>query len=58
MSQQEKQNTFACVMCGEVFQKAVSDEDAEKEMKSKFGDSYTQSDCVMVCDTCYKSLFN
>ncbi len=43
---------FRCTVCGEVFKKGWSDEEAAAELEEEFGMDPT--DCAMVCDDCYK----
>ena len=47
-------NEYKCAKCENVFEKGWSDEEADKEREAMWG--VPQSDCVLVCDTCYKKL--
>ena len=45
---------YTCAECGGRFEKAWSDEDAEKEMRENFGTHITTADCDVLCDDCYR----
>lgn len=49
-----KENEYKCRMCGVVFEKAWSDEEAAQELKDNFGNP-SIDDCDIVCDDCYKN---
>ena len=44
---------YQCACCKGIFRKAVSDEEAMKELRENFGD-VSQQDCGVLCDECYK----
>ena len=48
------ENEFQCAMCKGIFNKGVSDEEADKEMKENFGDVTGPID--VICDNCYKAI--
>jgi len=47
--------SYRCEMCGGVFKKARSDEEAEQERSSVFGQP-RQADDAVVCADCYKAM--
>ena len=46
-------DTYKCAMCGGVFEKGWTDEEAEQELQQNF-QGITPDDCDIVCDDCYK----
>lgn len=48
-----KENEYQCAMCGGIFEKEWTDEEAEAELKEIFGD-VPKENCGIVCDDCYK----
>ncbi len=50
MSDAVKSNQYKCDLCGGIFEKAWSDEDALAE---KVANGFADMDCAMVCDDCY-----
>lgn len=53
----EKQGTYQCANCLEVYEKYWSDEEAEKEYVSNFPSSNAASvEQAVVCDDCYKRM--
>lgn len=44
---------FRCAACGEVFDKAMSEEEAEAQLAEEFP-GFDKSDCDLVCEDCYK----
>ena len=46
-------NKFKCGMCGGVFNKGWTEEEALEELKEYFGDVLVE-DCDMVCDDCWE----
>jgi hypothetical protein len=48
-----KDNEYKCAMCGGVFEKGWSDEEAKDELSGVFPGIDT-SDCDLVCDDCYR----
>ena len=46
-----KPNQFKCAMCGEIFEKALSDEEVLEEARLN---DFDPDDCDLVCDDCYK----
>lgn len=51
-----KDNEFKCAVCGGVFAKVLTDEEAEQQLRDEFGDGWTPGDCDMVCDDCYQEM--
>ena len=52
-----KDNEFKCEMCGEVYEKAWTDEEAMKECEDDFGVEMANSeDNAIVCDDCYQKM--
>lgn len=50
-----KDNEFKCAMCGGVFEKSLTDEEAFEEYKKNFPEEAAKSDeHDIVCDDCYK----
>ena len=52
-----KANEYKCAICGGIFEKGWTDEEAIKEMKDNFGKEMTVDDCGLVCDDCYNEMF-
>lgn len=48
-----KDNEYECAMCGGVFEKGWTDEEAAKELSEVFI-GYTPDDSELVCDDCYR----
>lgn len=48
-----KDNEFQCAVCGGIFEKAWSEEEAEAELKNDFP-GFVKEECDTVCDDCYK----
>lgn len=46
---------YHCEKCGEDFEGTQSEEEALEELAGRFP-GYTQEDCDIVCDDCYKIL--
>lgn len=46
---------YKCATCGEVFEKGVSDEEAETELITDFP-GMDKSECAIVCDDCYNQM--
>ncbi len=47
------EESYQCAMCGGVFEKTRSDEEAMRETNELFGD-VTREDCDVICDDCFK----
>ena len=47
---------YTCSMCGETYERPISDEEAFEETKENFGSSVQPEDCAIVCDDCYKKV--
>lgn len=57
MSKTVGPNEYECAMCGGVFEKAWSEEEARAEYVNNFGTTVAESDDgVIVCDDCYKEI--
>lgn len=49
-----KKNEYRCEMCGGIFEKGWTDEEALEEYKNIFGEEATiANDNYVVCDDCY-----
>ncbi len=48
-------NTFECVVCGGVFEKGWTEEEALSELSETFP-GIPQDECSVVCDDCYKRM--
>lgn len=48
-----KNNEYQCALCGEVFEKIWTQEEAIEEFKNNFGKDDIEG-CVELCDDCYK----
>ena len=49
-----KTKEFECFVCEETFEKALTDEEAEEQLKKEFP-SFTAGKCHLVCDDCFKA---
>lgn len=47
-------NQYQCSVCGGIFDKGWSDEQAVEELKKNFSGSGDPDDCDILCDDCYK----
>jgi rubredoxin len=52
-----KDNEYRCAVCGMVYEKGQTDEEAEEELHNTFGADVEPEDCDIVCDDCYIKLF-
>lgn len=52
-----KENEFKCAVCGGVFEKGLTDEEAKQQLKDEFGEEWTPDDYDIVCDDCYREMF-
>lgn len=48
-------NEYKCAMCGNVYTKGRTDEEAMKETQS-YWPGVDQQDCAAVCDDCYQQI--
>lgn len=48
-------NEYRCAMCGNVYLKAVSDEEAMTETNTYWPD-VEQGDCAVICDDCWEKI--
>ncbi len=46
---------YKCAMCGGVFEKTVTEDEARTELKEFFGDVPVE-DCDIVCDDCWEKI--
>lgn len=46
---------YQCAVCGGVFNKTWSDDEAAAELSETFP-GYASDDCGIVCDDCYKAM--
>lgn len=56
-----KPETYTCDMCGQVYEKAWTDDEAMAEAEENFGPEITQADpsqIAIVCDDCYQAAIN
>lgn len=51
-----KPNEYQCAMCGGIFEKAISDEQAAKEYIEAFGPVLAMDNYDVVCDDCYQNI--
>lgn len=51
-----EKNQFKCVMCKGIFNKGLTDSEAEKQLTEEFGKDWITEDCDLVCDDCYKKM--
>lgn len=47
---------FKCSMCGGIFKKGWSDEEARQERDLIFGVGYSDKDCKLICDDCFQKI--
>ena len=45
--------TFKCAVCKEIFNKGLTEEEAEKQLEVEFPGTITE-ECDLVCDDCFK----
>lgn len=50
-----KPDEYRCELCGGVFAKAWTDEEAEAELHARFPGHETVA-CSVVCDDCYRTM--
>lgn len=50
-------DTFQCAACGGVFEKGRDDDEAEAELRERFGESFDRSQCSIVCEDCAQRLY-
>ena len=48
-------NTYKCAICGGIFEKELTDEEAKKELNEKFP-GFSVDECDIVCDDCYAAM--
>ncbi len=52
-----KDNEFQCHMCGNVYEKVCTDEEAMKECEENFGkEMANNADNAVICDDCYQKI--
>lgn len=53
-----KNNEYKCYMCKDIFEKGLTDAEAEKQLVDEFGPSEVviTEDCELVCDDCFKKM--
>ncbi len=49
---------YQCAHCGNVYEKERSDDDAIAESEAKFQMPVTEETHVVICDDCFKRMFN
>jgi uncharacterized protein with PIN domain len=54
MEEPLKPNEFRCCECGEIFENAWSEEEAQSEVEQKFGLTFTEQNCATMCEDCYR----
>ena len=47
---------YKCAMCGEIFKKTISEDDALTELNEQFGEGIAVEDCDIVCDDCWQKV--
>lgn len=47
---------YICAVCGRLFDKLTSDEDALAELHEQFGKDIAIEDCDIVCDACWQKV--
>jgi DNA-directed RNA polymerase subunit RPC12/RpoP len=52
-----KPDSYRCVVCGEEFVSAWTDEEAREELDKKFP-GVPIEECELVCDDCYQKLMS
>lgn len=50
-----KNNQYKCAVCKEVFDKGLTDAEAEKQLDKEFPGFITE-ECDLVCDDCFKKI--
>ncbi len=50
-------NQFKCAVCGNIYDKELTEEEAIEQLKEEFGECLTPDDCELVCDDCYNKIF-
>lgn len=53
-----KENEYQCGICGNVYEKGQTDEEEKKEAEENFGDDISDFELELICDHCYKQMFN
>ncbi len=48
--------SFTCNICKGIFEKELSDEEAEEQLKEEFP-GWTTDQCDLICDDCYNELY-
>ena len=51
-----KDNEYKCQLCGGIFEKVWSNEEAENEMKELWGE-LKEEERVVICDDCFKMVY-
>jgi hypothetical protein len=51
-----KTNQYQCYRCKNIFEKGLTDKEAEEQLDKEFSWVGTE-DCELVCDDCYKEMF-
>jgi hypothetical protein len=49
-------NSFQCSSCGEIFEKAWTDEEALAELQENFPDN-DPNECDLICEDCFQKFF-
>lgn len=52
-----KANEYRCAVCGNIYEKGLTEEEAVAQFKEEFGENYQPEDCELVCDDCYNKIF-
>jgi hypothetical protein len=50
-------NQFKCAVCGNVYEKGLTEDEALAQLNEEFGGIFTPDDCELVCDDCYNKMF-
>ena len=52
----ERVSEFKCVVCEGVFEKELTDKEAEEQLKEEFP-GWTTEQCDLICDDCFKKMW-
>lgn len=50
-------NEFKCAVCKNIYEKELTDGQAEKQLEKEFGDGFITEECDMVCHDCFLEMF-
>jgi response regulator RpfG family c-di-GMP phosphodiesterase len=52
-----KNNEYKCAVCGNIYKRELTEEEAIEQLETEFGKTYKPDDCELVCDICYTKIF-